>query len=266
MRARAGAGGVRTAEHCRPENRVTPYPQALQTILSMVPPLPPERVQLEVADGRALAADAVAQSALPARDNSAMDGYAVRSGDLSRASANSPVALQVASRITAGDAAEVPVEPGQAARIMTGGAMPAGADAVVMQEDVERRGDQALFSEPVEPGEHVRRAGDDIRGGEIAVAAGVELGASELALLAALGHTQLSVHRRPRVALISTGDEIAEFGHGSPGKLVDSNALALGIRLRAMGAEVVQLGVAPDDPQAIRARFEAARGADVVVS
>jgi len=249
---------------------VTPYPQALETILAKVGPLPVERVPLELAHGRALAADAISNVALPARDNSGMDGYAVRAADLERASPDSPVALRVASRVTAGDAAEVAVEPGQAARIMTGGALPPGADAVVMQEDVERNGDEAAFRAAAKPGQYVRRAGDDLRAGAVAVRAGVPLGASELALLASLGHTHLAVPRRPRVALISTGDEIVELGRGREtaptNKLVDSNAVALGIRLRKLGAEVVQLGVAPDDPAAIRARFEAARGCELVIS
>lgn len=245
---------------------MTPYALARELILSRVQTLPAERVALELAAGRSLAEDLVARAALPAFDNSAMDGYALRAADLATASAQKPVALRVTARLTAGDVADGTLQPGQAARIMTGAPLPPGADAVVMQEEVQRDGELATFTAPVEVGEHVRRAGEDIDVGAVAVRAGVALGASELALLASLGHTQLFVHRRPRVALISTGDELVNLGASAPGKLVDSNAVGLAVRLRQLGAEVVNLGVAGDSPEALRARFLAARGCDVVCS
>lgn len=245
---------------------MTPYLDALELILSRVQPLPSERVPLELAAGRALSSALVAPVTLPPADNSAMDGYALRAGDTVNASETRPAVLQVVQRITAGDRVELALSSGQAARIMTGGVLPPGSDAVVKQEDVTRDGDALQIPEPCEPGENVRRAGEDIRAGDTAVDSGATLTASELALLASLGQTHVSVHRRPRVAVLSTGDEIAELGSNRPGKLVDSNALALSIRLRELGCEVVALGVAPDDPEAIRARFEAARGCDVVIS
>ncbi|MBS2030348.1 MAG: molybdopterin molybdotransferase MoeA [Deltaproteobacteria bacterium] len=243
-----------------------PYPDALQTILSHVQPLPTERVPLELALGRALASDAVSRALLPAVDNSAMDGYAVRSDDLKSASESKPVVLKIVERITAGDSPQSTLSAGQAARIMTGGALPPGADAVVMQEDVEVQGSSALFRESVDAGEYIRRAGEDIRPGDVAVRAGQALGASELALMASIGETHASVHRRPRVAILATGDELVDFGSNAPGKLVDSNSLALALRLRELGCDVTALGVARDEPAAIQARFEAAAGADVIVS
>jgi len=245
---------------------MTPYDTALQTILAKVRPLPAERVPLEAAAGRALVDDAVADRSLPERDNSAMDGYAVRAADLTSASASAPVALSVVGRIAAGEAPTESVGPGQAARIFTGATLPPGADAVVMQEDVERTGESARFRAPVEVGAYVRKAGHDIEIGEGAVASGCSLRAAELALLAALGHTHVRVGRVPKVAIISTGDELVGVGQARPGRLVDSNAVALGIRLAQLGAQPVQLGIAPDDPAAIRALFQAARGCDVVLS
>ena len=245
---------------------MTPYPSALQAILSNAQPLPTERAPLELAFGRALATDAVSRVLLPAVDNSAMDGYAVRSEDLKNAAESKPVTLKIVERITAGDSPQSTLSAGQAARIMTGGALPPGADAVIMQEDVEVQGSSAVFRESVDAGDYVRRAGEDIRPGDVAVRAGKSLGASELALLASIGETHVSVHRRPRVAILATGDELAELGSHAPGKLVDSNSLALTLRLRELGCDVTALGVARDEPEAIRARFEAAAGADVIVS
>jgi len=245
---------------------VTPYPSALQAILANAQPLPTERAPLELAIGRALATDAVSRVLLPAVDNSAMDGYAVRSEDLKNASESKPVTLKIVERITAGDSPQSTLNTGQVARIMTGGALPPSADAVVMQEDVEVQGSSAVFRESVDAGDYVRRAGEDIRPGDVAVRAGESLGASELALLASIGETHVSVHRRPRVAILATGDELAELGSHAPGKLVDSNSLALTLRLRELGCDVTALGVARDEPEAIRARFEAAAGADVIVS
>ena len=245
---------------------MTPYPSALQAILANAQPLPTERAPLELAIGRALATDAVSRVLLPAVDNSAMDGYAVRSEDLKNASESKPVTLKIVERITAGDSPQSTLNTGQVARIMTGGALPPSADAVVMQEDVEVQGSSAVFRESVDAGDYVRRAGEDIRPGDVAVRAGESLGASELALLASIGETHVSVHRRPRVAILATGDELAELGSHAPGKLVDSNSLALTLRLRELGCDVTALGVARDEPEAIRARFEAAAGADVIVS
>jgi molybdopterin molybdotransferase len=244
-----------------------PYEQALLHILERVEPLAAERLPLELARGRALVESIHADRALPPFDNSQMDGYALRSADLARASANAPVRMRIGQRVPAGAPAG-PLSAGECARVLTGAPVPPGADAVVMQEDVRVEGEQAIFSEPTESGSYVRRSGEDIRPNELAVSLGRRLGASELALLASLGHSHVRVHRRPRVALISTGDELVELGQRSPpaDRIVDSNALALGIRLHELGAEPVQLGLVGDQRDAMRERFRAARGCEVVIS
>ena len=246
---------------------MVPYAEALSIILGRVQALPAERATLDQALGRTLAADLLAGWALPAFDNSQMDGYAVIAAGLASAAADQPVVLPVSQRILAGARTPEALRPSSVARVMTGAPMPPGADAVVMQEDVRVEADgRVSFREPVEAGEYVRRSGDDLASGAVAVAGGAVLGPSELALLATLGQVRIPVFRRPRVAVLSTGDELVELGQATPGRLVDSNGLALALRLRQLGCEVVELGVARDDRASLLERFQAASGCDVVIS
>ncbi|MDD2545471.1 MAG: molybdopterin molybdotransferase MoeA [Burkholderiaceae bacterium] len=220
------------------------------------------------ADGRVLAQDAVSALHVPPQDNSAMDGYALRCAD------GTPVgvALPVSQRIAAGSAG-APLQPGTAARIFTGAPVPLGADAILMQEDAELLPDgrvrvQAL---PV-PGQWIRRAGEDIARGAVVLSAGTRLTPAELGLAASIGLHQLSVARRPRVALFSTGDELVMPGEVSPqdmppGAIYNSNRFFLRALLRRLGCEVTDCGIVPDRREAtVEALRSASQGHDLILT
>ena len=224
-----------------------------------------ERVNLHEAAGRVLAADLVANIALPPFDNSAVDGFAVRHADLAAAG---ETRLTVIDRVMAGHAAAQPVAAGQAVRIFTGAPMPAGADTVFMQEDVRVDGDTVIVPPGLKLGANRRRAGEDVRTGAVALPAGRRLAPQHVALAAALGRVDLEVRRRIRVALFSTGDEIVEPGVTRPQPaLYDANRRLLAELAGRLGAEVTDLGILPDDPQALaQAISAAAAGHDVVLT
>lgn len=214
------------------------------------------RVALREAAGRVLAADLVAPLDLPPFDNSAVDGYAVRAADLA---ATGETRLAIVDRAAAGHAASHGLKAGEAIRIFTGAPMPAGADTVLMQEDC-RVEDGAVFVPPgLNEGANRRLAGEDIRSGAVALPAGRRLAAPHVALVAALGVTALEVRRRVRVALFSTGDEIAEPGTALPhAALYDSNRYLLAGLLGRLGAEVTDLGILRDDPRVLAPALAAA--------
>jgi molybdopterin molybdotransferase len=220
-----------------------------------------ERVRLMDCAGRVLAEDIVASAALPALASSAVDGYAVRAADARRA-------LRVAGESAAGRPFDSPLEPGTALRILTGGVLPEGADCVVMMEDVELSGDVVTVPAGLQPGQNFHAPGADLRAGEKVLPAGVQLGAAEIGLAAALGLAELPVGRRPRVALMSTGDELVEVGKTpARGQIPDSNRWALLAALREAGAEIRLLGIGPDEPDALRRLVvDALAGADVLVT
>lgn len=223
-----------------------------QRILGTVRPLPAAEVGLTDALGCALAREVRAAISLPGFTNSAMDGYAVRSADVAGASESVPVVLPVAGDIPAGSTARVSLEPGQALRIMTGAPLPEGADAVVPVEETDGGTEAVSIRLAAEVGRHLRHAGEDVRAGEPLLAAGTRLGPGHLALLAAAGHSRVRVGPRPRVVVISTGDELVEVG-GMPGfgQVVDSNSLMLVAASRAAGAEPVQISSVADDAQTL---------------
>ncbi len=226
-------------------------------------PLPPERVPLAGARGRALAEDLVAPRALPPFENAQMDGYALRAADAPRAGASLPVAFEV----FAGDPPGRALPPGACARIFTGAPLPSGADAVEMQEEVERRGATARFRRPAERGRFVRPAGEDVAAGDVALPRGSLVDAGAVGLAAALGRNELSVHRRPRVALLATGNELVPIDAApGPGAIFDSNSHALAAASRDAGAEPVLLPLARDERASLARAFEAARGADALVT
>src|SRR2546425_4016800 len=246
--------------------RASAYPlvdadEAAALVLENAPVLGVERVALAHCVGRVLAEDLVAPASLPAFPSSAVDGYAVRAAD-----AGKP--LRVLGESAAGRPFAGTVEPGTAARILTGGVLPDGADCVVMVEDVRFDGEAVIPPAPLRPGTNFHRPGADLREGERVAAAGTQMGAAELGLAAALGFPRLPVHRRPRVALMSTGDELVEVGEKpGRGKIVDSNRWALLAALREAGAEVRSLGIAPDEPEGLRRLVvEALREVDVLVT
>jgi molybdopterin molybdotransferase len=235
--------------------------QALARILSSIAPLGTEQVFLGMAQQRALAEPIVAERLLPPWDNSAMDGFAVRAAEVVVGKS-----LPIAFTVGAGDAPG-PLAPGKVARIMTGAPLPPGADAIVKREDAAESDGQVAFSVKPSVGMHVRRAGDDVRPGVTVLARGEVLQAGELGLIAALGRTIVSVHRRPRVAIVSTGSELVEADRVPlPGQIVGSNGWALAAQCREAGAEPMVLPLVPDDRAAIRSAFEASLTADVVLS
>ncbi len=246
--------------------RASAYPlvevaAAAELVLDRTPILGVERVALAHSIGRVLAEDLVAPASLPAFPSSAVDGYAVRSAD-----AGKP--LRVLGESAAGRPFSGTIEWGTATRILTGGVLPDGADCVVMVEDVEEQGDLVIVPAGLRPGQNFHAPGADLRAGERVLTAGLQLGATEVGLAAALGFPRLPVHRRPRVALMSTGDELVEVGKKpGRGQIVDSNRWALLAALREVGADVRGLGIAPDEPEALRQLVvDALREVDVLVT
>jgi molybdopterin molybdotransferase len=242
---------------------VLQFDEALSRILALgSPALRVERVALDEADGRVLREDVVAGVDLPGFDYSAMDGYAVRSADLS-GEPRLPV-------IGASRTGAVPdaLAAGSAMRIFTGAALPAGADAVVMQEDVTREGDVAVFAARPRLGQNVRRRGDDLRAGSVALARGTRLRPAHLALAASLDRSEVDVATRPDVAVLATGDELRRPGtEPAPGTIPESNTVALRAMARRAGARARLLPYVRDDRAATERAFASALAeADVVVT
>jgi molybdopterin molybdotransferase len=239
--------------------------EALDHVLARAAPLPPEQVPLNDALGRVLAADLKALRTQPPADVSAMDGYAARASDV----ANVPVQLRVIGEVAAGRPFTAGLGAGEAARIFTGGVMPAGADTVVVQEITERADDAVTVLKPVSKGRHIRRQGLDFRRGDTLLAAGHRLSARDLALLAGMNHPIVPVHRRPKVALFATGDELVPPGaEPGPGQIVYSNGFALAALAQEEGATVVNLGLVEDKLEPTIAAVRAARegAADILVT
>ena len=248
---------------------LTPLEDALAAVLAQAQPLPGAAfVDLLQADGRVLAADCIAPLQVPPLDNSAMDGYAVRSAEVAQAG----TALPVSQRIPAGQVGTA-LQVGTVARIFTGAPLPPGADAIVMQEDCTVLDDgRVSFDAVPQPGQFVRRAGQDIALGSTALQAGLRLTPAALGLAASLGLAQLPVARRPRVALFSTGDELALPGSIAPqdlppGHIFNSNRYVLASLLQRWGCEVVDGGILPDDRAATHAALaQAAQDCDLLVT
>jgi len=230
-------------------------PARFLELLGRFPPLAAETVQLDAARGRFLARDVVAAEDLPPLSRAAMDGYAVRAADVFGAGEANPAYLDCAMDVPIGVIPSAPLPPGTCARIVTGGMLPEGADAVVMVEHTFDMGAGAVeFRKFVAPGDHVMHQGDDARVGVVALPAGRRLRAQEIGLLAALGVVGPVVGARPRVAVLSTGDELTPI-HVTPppGGVRDVNTHALCALLRDFGAVPVALGLVPDVEQAIHA-------------
>ena len=237
--------------------------EALDRILSAFAPLPAETVSVSQALGRVLAEDVVARVTQPPADVSAMDGYAVRAEDV----ASVPVQLQVVGHIAAGSRQEAPLAAGQAARIFTGAPLPEGADAIVIQEDTERDGESVTVKESAARGTYVRPAGLDFRAGDVGVAAGRAVTVRDLGLIAAMNRPWLSVRRRPRVAVLATGDEVVMPGDPvGPSQIVSSNGLALCALVAACGGEAINLGIAADSADSLRRLAAGAAGADLLIT
>jgi len=236
--------------------------EAVARILAEARRMPAEEVALAAALGRVTAADQVAERDVPGFDNSAMDGFAVRSEDCGSAGAG----LRIVGESRAGAPAPAGPGRGEAVRISTGAMVPAGADAVIPLEEVEEE-DGALRTR-IEPrrGDHVRRAGEDLRAGEVAVAAGARLGAAELGVIAATGADRVRCARRPAAALFSSGDELVPPGApAGPGQVHDANLHSVAALLAAAGAEVVRSGKLADELAATEAALGPALGLDLLV-
>jgi molybdopterin molybdotransferase len=237
--------------------------EARQLILDSVRPLGDETVSLLDATGRVLAEAIESGILIPPADNSAMDGFALRAQDTARV----PALLRVVDDLPAGRAPRSKLGPGEAARIMTGAAVPEGADAVVMIEHTEPAGDEVHVLASVAPGENVRRAGEDVRPGTPIAQPGDRLRPALIGMLAAIGRSSVRVAQRPRVAVLSTGDELVEPDRlTGDGRIVSSNSYNLQAALRELGCPVVYLGIAPDRPDEIEARFRQALACDAVIS
>ena len=241
--------------------------EARRLVLDGVAPLPPETVTLPDALGRVLAVPVVATRTLPPADCSAMDGYALRAADLAGATRAAPRELPLAFEVPAGASAPRALRPGEAARIFTGAPIPDGADSVVMQEDTEAAGARVRFFAAPKQGDHVRAAGEDVRAGEGVLEAGARLGPAHIGLLASLGRSFVRVHRRPRVAILSGGDELVEPDEDAAGgRIVSSNAYSLAAQCAEAGALSTNLGIARDTEQALERGLRAGLSADVLLS
>jgi molybdopterin molybdotransferase len=224
-----------------------------------------ERVHLRGALGRVLAEDVVSPLNVPAHDNSAMDGYAVRHADLH---ASGESRLKIAGAAFAGTPFAGTAKAGECVRIMTGAVMPAGLDTIVMQEHVKAADGHVIIGAGHKAGQHLRRAGEDLRTGQVALARGLALRPAEIGLLASLGIGEVPVYRRLRVAFFSTGDELRSIGTPlREGQIYDSNRYTIHGMLSRLGCEVIDMGVVRDDPQLIERAFAtAAQTADVVIT
>lgn len=241
--------------------------EARARVLAEAAPLPTEiRPLSEVLDS-VLAEDIVAPHDVPPFSNSGMDGFAVRAADTVDASPNDPALLTVVAVVPAGQVSAVPVREREAAKIMTGAPVPEGADAVVQSEAVEDLGSQVRVFEPIRPGKNVRRAGEDVPAGTRVLAAGTVLGPGEIGLIASLGHPEVRVHRRPRVAIVSTGSELVEVHQAlGPGQIRNSNSYALRAQCQQLGVHADVLGIVPDDYESTRRMIQQGLEYDVLLS
>jgi molybdopterin molybdotransferase len=244
--------------------------EAVERILADVARGPVERVALPDALGRVLASPAISPITIPAWDNSAMDGYAVRAGDVERASADAPVTLPVLETIAAGGFPTRPLPPGSAMRIMTGAPLPEGADTVVRVEDSDAGTTTVAIRSARDARKNIRYRGEDIREGARVMEPGTAVHAAQLGVLASIGSARVDVYARPRVAIMTSGDELVDldqFDEVRAGrKIVSSNSYTLEALVRAAGGVPVSVGTARDEPEDIRARLDQATACDLIVT
>jgi len=240
--------------------------EALEQVLSYFHPLEPERVPIIEALGRVLAEDIYSEIDIPPRANSAMDGYAVLAADTTAAGPQTPKRLRIIGDLAAGYVTETEVTPGTAIRIMTGAPIPPGADTVVRFEDTERDGEWVNIFVAVPVGKNVRPAGEDVRRGELVLRRGTRIRPQEVGMLASVGHKEVMVIRRPRVAILATGDEVVEVDAPlEPGKIHNSNSYSNAAQVLKYGGIPIMLGIARDQVQELTEKIRAglAQGVDL---
>ncbi len=241
---------------------------AAHRIVRALSPVGTVTLPLMEAHGLVLGADVTSAIAMPRWTNSAMDGFACRAADVASATAESPVTLQVIGRVRAGESATTAVLPGTAVRIATGAPVPDGADSVVRMEDTDNDAIRVTVRDARDAGRNVRPAGEDVHRGEVVLTAGTRLGSAQISLLASIGVAHVVVHRRVRVGIVATGDELIAldaFDVGRGDRIVSSNTYALLAALREMGAEATNFGIVRDDPAALREALAAAAAASDLV-
>ena len=241
--------------------------EALNQILSAIPHLDLEKAGILNALGRVLGEDIYAPRNLPPADNSAMDGYALRAADTAGATPDKPAVLEVIEDIPAGVLPEKTIGPGQASRIMTGAPVPQGADSIARMEDTEKDGKHVKILVSLQGGTDIRRAGEDVREGELAIPKGTVIRPAEIGMMAALGRSFIYVHQRPVVAVLATGDELMDIDGGpSSWKIISSNTYATTAQILECGAIPMQIGIARDRREDLIKKFQAASRADIIIS
>lgn len=244
--------------------------EASAHMLSSVRALGSEHVALAEAAGRVLAQDVYGTVSLPPWDNASMDGFALRAADIRGAAASSPVMLRVVETVAAGQRGTRAIGPGEAVRIMTGAPVPDGADTVIRVEDTSSDAETVHVRDDRDAARNVRPRGEDVRPGRLVLAGGTPIGPAQVGVLASIGVRTPAVVRRPRVAILATGDELVpveEFARVEAGeRIVSSNSYSLEAAVRAAGGEPVPLGIAPDDPRMLAERLRGAEGCDMVVT
>ena len=232
--------------------------EQLERVLSIATTPSPVRVAISEAQGLLCAEEVVASAALPAFDQAAVDGYAVRSVDVAIAAEGHPVVLPVVGEIEAGTRAPHRLQPAQTVYVATGAALPTVADAVVPRSHTQGGGARVSVIKPVESGQYVRRTGEDVQPGDIAVRHGAFIGSAQVGLLAAVGRDKILVHPRPRLSIVSVGDELVDVSRTpGPGQVYDVNSFSLAAAARDAGAEANRVGIASSDPRRFRELIEA---------
>jgi len=241
--------------------------KALKTILADFQPLGLEKINILDGRGRVIGENIFAPRNIPSADNSAMDGYAVRHNDTKGATKNKPLKLKIIEDIPAGKFPLKKIKAGEAARIMTGAVIPEGADAVIRQEDTKKDGKIVVIYTLAQKKENIRFAGEDVKRGELVVKKGIALGSAHIGMLAALGKASVSVYRKTRVAIISTGDELVDIKTDpAPGKIINSNSYSLAAQVLECGAIPVMLGIVKDKKSDLQKKFRTALHADLIIS
>jgi len=244
--------------------------EASERILAGIAPLDTETLPLRDALGRVLANDARSSIEHPPWDNSSMDGYAVRAADVASASASAPVELPVAETVRAGQRPSRPLAPGSAVRVMTGAPVPDGADTVIRVEDTDGGEKRVVIRNARDAGRNIRPRGEDLQIGSVAVAGGTVLGPAHLGVLASIGCATVSVHRRPRVTILASGDELVDVDQFDAvrrgDRIVSSNGYTTSAAATVAGAEVVDLGIVPDDPGTYAERLSNALDSDLLIT